>query len=53
MKSADERIDSLEKSLKLYRILTILLVVLLFVVQRYTVVGWIDSVEGWIRGGGG
>jgi len=50
MKSADERIDSLEKSVKLYRILTILLVVLLFIVQRTTVVGWIDSVEVWLLG---
>lgn len=47
-KNPDERIDMLEKKVNMYRVLVTLMVVLLFVVQRQRVVGWIDGMESWM-----
>lgn len=47
-KSPDERIDLLEKRLNQWRLLAVLTVVLLLVTQRNRIVGWIDSMEGWM-----
>ena len=48
LKTAEERIDSMEKTIKLYRILVILLFALLAIIMRDQLVGWLDGVEGWI-----
>jgi hypothetical protein len=47
MKNLEERFESLEKTVRIYRILVVLLIVLLFVLQRRTIVGWIDRMETW------
>ena len=47
MRSADERIESMERQVRTYRLLVTLLVVLLVIVQRDRLGRWIDSVEGW------
>lgn len=47
-KTADERMEAMDRSIRNYRILSIALFVLLMVTQRTRVVGWIDSVEGWM-----
>jgi len=47
-KSPDEKIDTLEKRLNLWRILALLLIMLLVVVQRRTIVAWIDHAESWM-----
>lgn len=47
-KDPNERIDLLEKKVNTYRVLVTLLVVLLVIVQRRTIVGWIDSAESWM-----
>lgn len=47
MKSAEERIENLEKTVKTYRILVMLLAVLILVLERYRIVGWLDSMESW------
>lgn len=47
-KSPDERIETLEKRLNLWRILAVLLVFLLVVVQRRHIVSWIDHAEKWM-----
>ncbi len=46
-KNPDERIDSLEKSVRNYKILAISLLVLMLVTQRARIVGWIDRMENW------
>ncbi len=46
-KSAEERIECLEKKVNLYRLLVTLLVVFILVLQRERVVRWIDGVESW------
>lgn len=46
-KNPDERIDSLEKSVRNYKILAISLLVLMLVTQRTRIVGWIDRMENW------
>ena len=47
-KSPDERIETLEKKLNLWRVLAVLLVFLLVVVQRRNIVTWIDHAEKWM-----
>jgi hypothetical protein len=47
-KTADERIESMDRSIRNYRILVIALFVLLIITQRHRIVGWIDSVDGWM-----
>ncbi len=46
-KNPDERIDSLEKAVRNYKILSISMMVLLLLIQRNRIVGWIDKVENW------
>ncbi len=50
MKTADERIDHLERKVAQYRILVVLMVVLIVVVMRKPITSWIDSVESWVSG---
>jgi hypothetical protein len=47
-KSPDQRIDSLEKSVRNYKLLSLSMLVLLLVTQRGRIVGWIDRMEGWV-----
>lgn len=47
-KSPDEKIETLERKLNLWRVLAVLLVVLLVVAQRRTLGRWADSVEKWM-----
>ncbi len=47
-KSPDEKIDTLERKLNLWRVLAVLLVVLLVVAQRRTLGKWADSMEKWM-----
>lgn len=49
-KNPDERIDSLERLLWRYKILSICLLVLVLVTQRVRIVGWIDKMENWVNG---
>lgn len=46
-KNPDERIESLEKSVRNYKILSISLMVLVLISQRNRIVSWIDRVESW------
>lgn len=46
-KNPDERIDSLEKSVRNYKILAVSLLVLMLVSQRTRIVSWLDRVENW------
>jgi hypothetical protein len=46
-KNPDERIDSLEKSVRTYRMLSISMMVLLLLIQRNRIVSWIDKMENW------
>lgn len=46
-KNPEERIDSLERSVRTYRILSISMMVLLLVMQRNRIVNWIDKMENW------
>jgi hypothetical protein len=46
-RSPDERIETLERRLNLWRILAILLILLLAVAQRRTLVTWLDHAENW------
>ncbi len=47
-KSPDEKIETLEKKLNLWRVLAVLLVLLLVVVQRRNIVSMIDHAEKWM-----
>lgn len=47
-KNPDERIDSLEKSVRNYKILSLSMLVLVLVLQRNRIVGWIDRMESWV-----
>ena len=47
LKTAEERIDSLERTTRIYRILVVLLFLLILALERQHVVSWLDSVEGW------
>lgn len=48
-KTADEKIDHLERRLNLYRILVTLMVILLLVIQRDWVKERLDRVESWFH----
>lgn len=48
-KNPDERIETLEKSVRNYKILSISMMVLLLLIQRNRIVSWIDKMEGWIE----
>jgi hypothetical protein len=47
MKTPEERIDKLERHLRTYRTLAILLGVLICAIERGKIVAWIDHMEGW------
>jgi len=47
MRSADERIESMEKQVRTYRLLVTLTFALLVISHRHTVVGWVDSIGNW------
>ena len=47
-KSPDERIETLEKKVNLYRILVTALAVLLVLVLRKPIGNWIDGAENWV-----
>jgi len=49
-KNPDERIDTLERSLWKYKMLSISMLVLVLVLQRNRIVTWIDKVENWASG---
>lgn len=46
-KTAEERIESLEKKVAVYRVAALLLVIFILVIQRERVVKWLDGMEGW------
>jgi hypothetical protein len=46
-KTAEERIECLEKKVALYRLAAVLLVVMILIIQRERVVKWLDGMEGW------
>jgi hypothetical protein len=50
VKTADERLDSAERTIKIYRILVFVLFVTILVIERVRVVAWLDSFERWISG---
>lgn len=50
MKSPEERIDSLERSLQTYRITMLVVLVLLVISQRERINGWLDKAENWMGG---
>lgn len=47
MRSADERIESLEKQVRTYRILVTLTFLLLVISHRHQIVRWVDGVGNW------
>jgi hypothetical protein len=47
-KSADERLETMERKIALYRIFVVVLIVSILVMQRQRVVGWIDTMESWM-----
>lgn len=47
MRSADERIESMEKQVRTYRLLVTLMFALLIISHRHTVVKWVDTVGNW------
>ena len=49
-KNPDERIDSLEKTVRNYKILSICLLVLVLITQRGKITGWLDKMENWVSG---
>ena len=46
-KNPDERIESLERSVRTYKILSVSMVVLVLLIQRGRIVSWIDRMEKW------
>ncbi len=48
MKSAEERIDGLERQVGRYRLLVFVMVILLVVIQRDNLGRWMDSAESWL-----
>ena len=48
MKSADERIDSLERAVRWYRLLFLGALILIFSMQRNRISVWLDMAEGWM-----
>lgn len=49
-KTADEKMEGMERSIRQYRWLVVVLILLLMVTHRHTIVGWIDSASGWVEG---
>lgn len=49
-KNPDERIESLEKAVRNYKILSLTMLLLVLVLQRNRIVGWIDRMESWMNG---
>lgn len=47
MRSADERIEGLEKQVRTYRILVTLTFLLLVISHRHQIVRWVDGVGNW------
>lgn len=50
MRSAEERIDSLERAVRWYRLMFLAAVLLMIGVQRHRIAVWIDHVEDWAGG---
>jgi hypothetical protein len=48
VKSAEERIDSLERAVRWYRLLFLAALILIFATQRYRITAWLDTAEGWL-----
>ncbi len=48
LKTAEERIDSMEKTIRIYRLLVIVLFLMILAIERARVSTWIDGVESWI-----
>ena len=46
-KNPEERIETLEKHVRNYKILSLSMLVLVMVMQRSRIVGWIDKMESW------
>ncbi len=49
-KSSEERLDSAERTIRIYRVLVLVLFVTILIIERARIVGWIDSAESWIGG---
>jgi hypothetical protein len=47
-KNPEERIDTLEKAVRNYKILSITMLVLVLVIQRDRIKGWLDRMEHWM-----
>lgn len=47
LKTAEERIDSMERTIRIYRLLVIVLFLMILAIERERVSIWIDSVESW------
>jgi hypothetical protein len=47
-RNPDERIEILERRVNTYRVLVLLMLVLLVVIQRNRIVGWLDRMEHWV-----
>lgn len=47
MRSADERIEGLEKQVRTYRLLVTLTFLLLVISHRHQIVRWVDNVGNW------
>lgn len=50
VRSAEERIDSLERAVRWYRLLFMGVVLLMIGVQRHRIAVWLDHVEDWMGG---
>lgn len=50
-KTPEQRIESLERRVNLYRILVTLLFAFILILQRQRIVGWIDNMESWFGQG--
>lgn len=48
LKTAEERIDGMEKTIRIYRLLVIVLFLFILAIERARVSTWIDVVESWI-----
>ncbi len=47
MKNIEERFESLEKTVRLYRILIVLLFIFIFWTQRENIVGCMNRIDSW------
>ncbi|MBX3358153.1 MAG: hypothetical protein KF745_06975 [Phycisphaeraceae bacterium] len=50
VKSPEEKMDSMERSLWRYRVAFFGALVVIIGAQRYRIVGWLDNVETWASG---